>query len=440
MLKPIRVLIGGQELENYTSLRLSRSKKDLTGSLTVEIFIGYMPSAPIITNAAVAQPISVYTGGQLSFYGSIDSRNGKPVKQKREANGRFASGYEGEGGTLKGALTSDGYKVTLTARGQAKRLIDSSHQHKTGSMLKTTNKKVIEELIKPFKIKLDWQAKEIDMPVVRFSDGGTVFTELQEIANETCIYLYETRDGKLRAIDKPGSQMGEPMILGQNILDFDAEQSESKANSTIVVKGQRSDPNIHGKDAVQRVKILKDNWVPSDIPLTIQFYGDATDEALERRGKLEADQRAQQAKNIRTTMFGVLQQSGQPFDVGNLHYVEIPPEGVFEVLECIEVEYTVDASGTYQTVCTMAPPPSSGVSGGASKTSSLTQESLPGYSDAQALGAARRAQFNISLEPGSYPLSWGPASLAVTVPQPPNPLNPLLEAVVAAAPLLVLKD
>lgn len=440
MLKPIRVLIGGQELENYTSLRLSRSKKDLTGSLNVEIFIGYMPTAPIITNAAVAQDIAVYTGGQLSFFGNIDSRNGKPVKQKREANGRYASGFEGEGGSLKGALTSDGYKVTLTARGKAKHLIDSSHQHKTGSMLKTTNKKVIEELIKPFKIKLDWQATEIEMPVVRFSDGGTVFTELQEIANETCLHLYETRDGKLRAIDKPGAQMGEPMILGQNILDFDAEQSESKANSTIVVKGQRSDPNIHGKDAVQRVKILKDNWVPSDIPLTIQFYGDATDEALERRGKLEADQRAQQAKNIRVTMFGVLQQSGQPFDIGNLHYVEIPPEGVFEVLECVEVEYTVDANGTYQTVCTMAPPPSSGVSGGASKTGGLTQEGLPGYSDAQALGAARRAQFNINLEPGSYPLSWGPASLAVALPPPPEPLNPLLETVVAVAPLLVLKD
>jgi len=440
-MKPVRILIDGKELENYTSMSLTRKKEDLTGSLSVEIFVGYMPKSPIIVNAAVAREITVYIGGRLSFYGTIDKRDGKPVKQARnKATGQFEPGLEGSGATLSGSVSSDGYKVTLECRGSTKRLIDSSHQHRTGSMLKTTNRKAIEELIRPWGLQLDWQATEVEMPVVRFSDGGTVFNEIVDIANQTCIFLYETRDGKLRATDKQGSQVGDPLVLGRNILDFNAEQSENRANSKIVVKGQRSDPNIHGKDAVERIKVVKDNWVTSDVPLTIQFYGDATDDALERRGKLEADQRAQQAKRISVTGFGVLQDSGEPWDLGILHYVEIPPEGVFEVMECIEVRYNVSSSGDYQSQMVLAPPPSAGVSGGSSPSDALTGDQIPGLSDAQSLGKARRAQFNITTEPGDYPFSWGPAILSIPIPEIATVLNPLLDAVVKSAPAETLKD
>jgi hypothetical protein len=417
-MKPFRIFIDGQELLNSTSANLSRRKDDLTGTLTAEIFMSHVPQRPVQVDAAVAREITAYVGNRLSFYGKIDTRRGKPV-QNRNKQGQYQSGTQGDGGTFSGRLGASGYSVTLSARGSTKYLIDSSHQHPTGTMLKTTNKAVLEELIKPWGIKLDWQATVVDIPVARFNDGGRVLDELRAVANETCIFLYETRDGKLRAIDRPGTQMGDPLILGRNVLDFNASQSESRANSKIVVKGQRSDPKIFGRDAVNRIKVIQDNWVTSDIPLTIQFYGDATDENLERRGKFEADQRARQAKEVTIEAFGLLQESGEPWDVGILHYVEIPPEGIFEVMECTGVDYTIDAEGTLKTSITLGPPPSTSISGGSGALGSagLLGQAIPGLLDALALGNARRQQLGVTTRPGDYPFSWGPANLAVDIGQ-----------------------
>ena len=53
--------------------------------------------------------------------------------------------------------------------------------------------------------------------------------------------------------------------------------------SNIKVKGQRTDKTVWGKDAVAtRFKEIKDDWVLEYAPITIQMYGDATDDALER--------------------------------------------------------------------------------------------------------------------------------------------------------------
>lgn len=441
-MKPVRIFIDGKELINYTSMRLTRKKKDMTGSLTVEIFLGSVPNRPVVVNAAVARQITVYIANQLAFTGKVDKRNGGPVKQNRKANGQYARGFEAaEGGSESAKLTAEGYKVTLTARGMCKYFMDASQQHPTSTMLKTTNKAAIEELIKPWKIELDWQATEIKMPIVRFNDGGRVVDELFSIGNDTCVFLYETRDGKLRAIDRPGAQMGEPLVVGRNILDYNAEQSESQANSDIKVKGQRSDPEVHGKDAVNRIKVVKDSWVPSNIPLIIQYYGDATDENLERRGKFEADQRAAQSKGVDIDAFGFTQTNGQPWDVGNLHYIEIPGEGIFEVMECVELEYAVSTEGEFVTKLKFAPPPSSSIVGGKTGGSLLDQELIAGLTDAMSLGAARRAQMGITVEPGNYPFSWGPAALMIPVATVVEEvLNPLLGDIIEPGPPLVIRD
>lgn len=415
-MKPVRIFIDGKELVNYTSFNLSRKKDDMTGQLTVEIFVGYYPTRPIIVNASVSRMVTVYVAGALAFAGKIDTRQNSPVKQNRDSKGRFTTGKSTASGdgSMSTGFSPNGYRITLSARGMTKYLLDSSHQHPTGTILETTNKQAIEALVADWGIELDWQATEVKMPVVRFADGGRVVDELHAISNETCIFLYETRDGKLRAIDRQGAETGDDIVLGQNILDYSATQSEDQANSEITVKGQRSDPKVHGRDAVNRTKVVQDKWVRSRIPLTIQMFGDATDENLERRGKFEADQRAREAKSIACEMFGFVQSNGLPWDVGTLHYTEIPAEGVFDVMECSEVNYTCDAEGTYKTTVTLTPPPSDGVAGSKlSGAGGFLANGVPGLLEAAAKGVARRALLGVSTEPGDYPLSWSPADLLV---------------------------
>ena len=132
--------------------------------------------------------------------------------------------------------------------------------------------------------------------------------------------MYETRDGKLRVTDGVGPDAGggDPLILGENILTFSAEQSEDKAKSKVKVKGQRSKKDIRGKKALEKThKTVTNSKVKSKNLLTVQHYGDATDKELERRARFEMNKRNSASQKITIEVFHVQTPSGQPWDIGN---------------------------------------------------------------------------------------------------------------------------
>jgi prophage tail gpP-like protein len=415
--RPFRIFIAGAELIGWTTATLERKKQDMTGMLSVEIFFTHLPKSPQMTNVVRGKPVAVYVGGHLAFTGTLDKRRGKG-KGSGPGKGRSISqGDTTAGGGLTTKIDKDRYTVTLRARGTTKPLVDSSHRHPTGNMLNAKTRQVTEELIKPWGIKLDWQAADDDMDKARFRDGMTVVEELNRVGNEYAKYMWEGRDGTLLVRDgmTPGP-MGEPLILGDNILTFSAEQSEDEAVGKIKVKGQRTKKNIRGRDAVEnREKEIEDQSVKAQTNRTIQHYGDGTDEALEKRGKFEADNRAAQSKQCEIEVFHVQSRTGLPWDIANLHYVEVPPEGVFDVLECIQVTYTVDAQKTLKTKLVLAPPPSGGISGGSGSLGALgglaAMAARAAITEMQSYGAQRRSQLGIKLRDGEYPDPWTGASL-----------------------------
>lgn len=361
-MKRMQIFIDGRELINWTAAELSREKKDLTGSLSVNIFVENIPNIPIITNALQGQTIEVYIHEQIVFHGVIDKRRGSGsyLKRRRAANGQFAKGSVSteEGREIQSAFGANGYRIELVARGKSKYLIDSSHRHRHGTILDTTDRQAIQALLEGHNIELDWQAEELPLNRVVFRDGAIVIDEIFRICNENCHFCYETADGKLRVVDVPEERGGD-IILGFNIMEFSAEQSEDMANSEIIVKGHRSRRGIWGKDAILDTEIhIKDKWVQSYSPLTVQHAGEATEEALQRRAKWEADKRATESKQISLTVFDVIDSHGNAWDIGKLYYVEVPSEGIANDMECISLTYRVDAEGEISTKMTLAPPPS----------------------------------------------------------------------------------
>jgi hypothetical protein len=195
---------------------------------------------------------------------------------------------------------------------------------------------------------------------------------------------------------------GDPLILGVNILEFSAEQNEAEDKSEVKVKGQRSKKDKWGEDAVLKThKTTKNKRMKSYVPHTIQHNGDADDKTLERRGRFEMNARAAKSKKISIEVFHVMSQGG-PWDIGNLHYVEVPPEGIFDMFECTELTYTVDAKDKLTTSLTLSPPPSAG--GG---------EGFGLSSINFATGAARIAQAGISMIAGQFPAPWLPPDLSI---------------------------
>jgi prophage tail gpP-like protein len=431
---PVHIIVGGSVLKGWTEFTLSRSKKEMTGNLSVKVFFAYIPTAPVITQFVRGKPVQVYVGGHLAFNGTLDSRGGKGShNQNRDSKGRFSSGHGAGGGSRSAHIGPNEYTVTLNARGKTKRLIDSSHDHKTGTITGAKTKPVADELVKNFKVQLDWRAPSHDMDKVRFRDGGTVADELFRLGNEFGYYMFEDREGKLRVTDEGGPETGDPIILGENILEFDVQQSEDQSNSEIKVKGQRTKKDIRGKDAVNREKKIKDNWVKDYSPLIIQAYADATDEHLDRRSRFEANNRASESKQCKAKVWHVQSRSGQPWEIGTLHYVEVPPEGIFDVMEVIELTYTVDADKNLNTSLTLAPPPgaASGGGGGLSALAAPLAQML-------SIGASRRAQLGIEFRDGQYPDPWtGPdfEDVALSVDTAPTVIGAIEEILEILPPL-----
>lgn len=436
---PIVIVVGGVLLEGYTSMSLTRSKNDMTGTLSVTVFWGYLPNQPVLTAARAGAPIMVYIGGHLAFIGKIDSRGGASKKGNQRNSNQFSGGKgrqvslgSGKQAGGKAGVSSHAdatsYIVTIKARGMTRDLIDSSHQHKTGTITGAKTKPVIATLIKDFGIQLDWRGAVVDMDKVRFRDGAIVSDEIHRVCQEYGYWAYETRDGKLRVTEMAGPETGEPIIVGDggNVLAFEVEQSDNHQNSELKVKGQRTKRNMRGKQAVEREKRVK-TGSEGFRPYTMQHYTDGSDEALQRRIKHEADVRNAESKKVKARVFHVQPRTGGYWDVGMLHYVQIPTEGVFEVMECTDITYSVDATKRLQTMMTLSPPPSGG--GGAGGFGSIAGSiagfagalggtgggalaNLAGRAGAIDIGAAAREQLGIKLEPGKYPLSWGPVQLA----------------------------
>lgn len=392
----VKVFVGGQRLEGFTRLTLRRSKQATTGQLSLTIFMSYIPDAPVLEQAMRGEPIYVYMGGHLAFNGVID---------RRKDQGDNSGAAKGESKTSGPALSigPDSYTLTIECRGKTKKLVDSSHTLKTLTVNDTSAKQMFEKLVQPLGIELDWQTSEVELNRVRLRDGARVTDELERIAEMCGLYFFETRDGKLRVTDsRPAAETGEPIILGQNILSFSTRQESDQEKKKVTVKGQKNRNEDWGEQAVLDTYVEEqDDSVIEDIPISVQLYGNGDIDTLKRRVDYEVNKRAQVSKQITVEVFGVTQQDGTPWDVGDLHYVQIPPAGVFGVFEIVGLSYNVSNDRQLKTTITLAPPTTSSAG---SDTKGLL-DSLPTSIDdvASTAASAGRAAYGALAESWAGP-------------------------------------
>jgi prophage tail gpP-like protein len=375
---PVTILIGGAYLSEWTEMSLTRKKKDLTGSAEITVFYSVIPVSPIIVQAVAGVDVQIYIGGHIAFTGGVDSRSASADK--------------------------DTYKITLQCRGKTRVLVDSSHQHKTGTILKTNTQKVTKTLSDDFGIDVDWRAEAQDIERSIFRDGAYVSDELHRLAAENSHFMFEGREGKLVVTDDTLQETGEPLIYadGGNILKFSVEQSIHNQKNKIKVKGKRTSKDIRGKASLlNQIVLIENKNVPINVPLTIHHFGDGKQSTLERRAKFEAGKRASESLKVNVDVLHVQTPSGNPWDVGMLHMVFIGSEGLSQTLECTDLVYKC-TKDSITTSLTLAPP---------------HQKSVKG--SAQTLKSAAEAGKQVTTN-GKYPLPWSGANLeAGTVPQEP---------------------
>lgn len=402
------ITVGGSNLYGWENCKLSRERKNLTGSLTFEMFFTNIPNNPQMRQVTAGAQISVYIAGQLAFVGTVDARTGSGKgkhkghhEHAQGLNDRNLAGVDKTGKNPKGAgvhayADAESYKVTVECRGKTKRLIDSSHDHPQGQMSNTTVPNIFQTLIKNFNVQLnDTSGDSLQIERAVFRDGAVVHTELHRWAKEHNLLTFEDKTGALNlTVDSAGGS-GEPLILGINILSFDATQSDNQGNSTVTIKGQRSGIQHHGKDAVMN-KIVTTNPAVTDYsPVIHQLNADASTDRLKKRSKFETDRATQDGKTITIDVFSVQSSTGEPWDLNVTHYVEIPPEGIYNEFVVDSLTYFCEAKGVLKTELKLVPTAGSNSAGGGG-----------GTSDATAYGQAQAAQAGLVYMPGTYPDPW----------------------------------
>lgn len=332
MSEHVTVLIDRGKLTHIRDMSLTRSTESVTGELRVSVFMDWMPEERVFNGVLRGAETLVYVGDHLAFTGTLDSRR--------------------DSGTPPGE-----YEIELIARGRTKRLIDNSHRHPTGTILRTTNRQAFDTLVQPFGIQVEWLADEVPMNRIRLRQGARVHDELRRIAQQTGVNFYETRDGRLRVVDGPIGITGEPVVLGQNIVSFDADLRGDVERREITVTGQRTEANVWGSEAIiPPVLNLSDGTIPEDGDLTVQMYGSATPDALQRAGTYDYNRRVAAGREVNVQLFGQLQSTDDPWDLGVRHQVQIPPAGIAGEFEVTSISYVLDHDATWRTNLSLHPP------------------------------------------------------------------------------------
>lgn len=387
-------------------MKLHRQRQAMTGELTVEVFFTNLPTSPVMRNVTAGKDIQVYIAGNLAFTGNIDTRTGSGKgKHDRHRHGgnslndRNLKGTDRKGKSPTGAgvhsyADAESYKIVIECRGKTKRLCDSSHDHPTGQMPNTTVPQIFQTLTKNFNVQINDQSNDnIQIERAVFRDGAAVYTELYRWAKEHNLLTFEHTDGKLNLTTDSKGGSGEPLILGLNILSFDATQSDGQDNQTVTIKGQRSGIKYHGNAAVKNKIVVNNPVVPDYSPIIHQLVGDASPERLKARAKYETDRATQESKEITIDVFHVQSMSGQPWDLNVTHYVEIPPEGIYNEFVVSELTYFCEAKGTLKTELKLVPVATS-------------SNGSPNTSDIAAYGVSQAAKAGLVYGPGAYPNPW----------------------------------
>lgn len=332
----VYVEVNGQRFVNFTSLRLQRSKDDLTcsGSITLS-----WPGAEDVN----AQ------GGASVGSGAPELKEG--LQGTIYLDGQKAASIIFDKRSGRGTATS--YQLDMTFRGKASVLVDSSADHPSGQENEQASGEIVKRLMDGYLPKL--VDKSADSQTKRrfvIRDGETIERSIRAITREFGLIAYENEDGDIVLDKRDGDEgNGQPLRLGEHFLDFNVDRDISPRYSKIKVKGSgvSTDENYGAQvEALQEAAI--DQYVQIKKELNLQVDGDQNNETLKQRAIFEANRRAAAGLNVTVEVKDWSDESGQLWKVGRMHHIVIPIEQVDDTLQLNTVQFNLNGTSRSATL------------------------------------------------------------------------------------------
>lgn len=321
----IKVEVDGVEYDEFTSFTLTRDKDDMTcsGSMVMswqgaETFNSTHPPAKEMTDGA---KIVVYLDDQKAATGRIDKRQGR------------------------GTPTS--YELTLTFRGLAAALVDSSADHPSGQENKKKPGDIAKKLMDGYEPKLiDKSGESRTVPRFVVREGESIERAIRTATREYGLVAYENEDGDVVLDKRDGDEgKGPRLFLGDSFTEFDVSRNIAPRFSKIKGKGSAiATDKKYGKDAEEIASTAIDQYVKYKREFHLLTDGDQDHESLKKRVLSEARRRAASSVDVTLKMDTFSDNDGKLWKVGRLHEVSIPIESLDEELMLKSVTFSL--SGT----------------------------------------------------------------------------------------------
>lgn len=195
---------------------------------------------------------------------------------------------------LTASLTDRDHSISISGRDRTADLVDCSAVHKPGSWQNAPLKKIVEELVAPFGIKV--QLSGDTGPNIRkfaLQTGETVWSAIERLLRFRGLIAWPQSDGSL-LIGKPAQgAMIARLAEGENLKEMSADHDVTERFSQYVVKGQAAGSDERNGEAVTLIgATAKDAAIKRYRPLIIVAEEQSDKASAQKRADWEANTRA----------------------------------------------------------------------------------------------------------------------------------------------------
>jgi len=326
------VEIGGKRFDKFISLTLVRSKEEATCSGDVklswpgaEMFNAQSPPAQEVVDGA---EFKLYLDGQLACTGQIDTRtsNGTPTN----------------------------FELTLSFRGLASEIVDSSPDHPTGQENRKSPGEICRKLMEGHRPQLI-DRSGYSRPLERFiiATGESIERAMRRCTREFGLNFYENEQGDV-VLEKKGANEGQGQALilgGRNFFEWSVKRDMATRMKKVETVGSSIPTDKdYGRMAEERKGEAGDNSVKNKREKTVQIDSDHDKQTMKERATTEVRRRSAQGVNVTLKMSTWSDDSGQLWKVGKLHPVKIPVDQVNNTLMINRVQFDLTSTERTATI------------------------------------------------------------------------------------------
>jgi prophage tail gpP-like protein len=369
----ISVSTDGGSIEHFTRVTWSISAESTEQTATFEVFMDAPPPSPAYPFIVDEAQATVMIGGAIAITGEIESRKGEGDKES--------------------------YKLSFTVKSKPKKGQKSHAKLGKGQKLNTTTKTVANEIAKNGGLDISYGEDVDDDKIEQHIAVGDTTTdhEIKNIFRDRGYLVYAHHDGTIRVEGADKGDSGCDLIVGQNVMDFSAEQSSEKKRGKIKATGTLTlskDTNRKATLTPQGIQKMKSkiegDWV-------VWADGDQSAKALKKRAKYESNRRDAAGKEVSFTLFGINAPDGKPWRVNAQHYCEVPSESVFDTLRLKSISGSATKTEIKVEV-TLAP------------INGLSNSNAGAAAPTAVRAAVKRQQKGAPLKKDQYPAPWNEQS------------------------------